>query len=81
MIMIADAVIAAIKGILSNVCVICSMVCIALKVLDWYNPYMDFVGYAVFVPYILYGPVFLDALLKAFDAGKREGLLCVSRKT
>lgn len=52
-------VIVAIKGILLNVCVICSMVCIALKVLDWYNPYMDFAGHAVF----------LYALLEAFSAG------------
>ena len=28
-----------------NLCIICSMVCIALKVLDWYNLYMDFTAY------------------------------------
>ena len=28
-----------------NLCIICSMVCIALKVLDWYNLYMDFAAY------------------------------------
>lgn len=54
------------KGVLLNLCIICSMVCIALKVLDWYNPYMDFAGHAVFVPYILYISVFLYAILEAF---------------
>ena len=57
------------KGILLN---ICSMVCIALKVLDWYNLYMDFVGHAVFVPYILYISVFLYAILEAFADSRRR---------
>lgn len=56
-----------IKGILLNICIICSMVCIALKVLDWYNPYMDFAGHAAFIPYILYISVFLYAMLEAFS--------------
>lgn len=64
-------VIAVLKGILLNLCVICSMVCIALKVLDWYNPYMDFAGHAVFIPYILYGSVFLYAILEAFYSLKK----------
>ena len=52
-----------IKGILLN---ICSMVCIALKVLDWYNPYMDFAGHAVFIPYTLYISVFPMQFWKHF---------------
>ena len=55
-----------------NLCIICSMVCIALKVLDWYNLYMDFVGHAVFVPYILYISVFLYAILEAFADSRRR---------
>ena len=54
-----------IKGILLN---ICSMVCIALKVLDWYNPYMDFAGHAVFIPYTLYISVFPMQFWKHFPA-------------
>lgn len=30
------------RGLLLHIGVICSFVCIAAKVLDWYNPYMDF---------------------------------------
>lgn len=58
-----------IKGILLN---ICSMVCIALKVLDWYNPYMDFAGHAVFIPYTLYISVFPMQLLEAFSGRNRH---------
>ena len=58
-----------IKGILLN---ICSMVCIALKVLDWYNPYMDFAGHAVFIPYTLYISVFPMQFRKHFPAESRH---------
>lgn len=61
-----------IKGILLNICIICSMVCIALKVLDWYNPYMDFAGHAAFIPYTLYISVFLYAILEAFSGRSRQ---------
>ena len=61
-----------IKGILLNICIICSMVCIALKVLDWYNPYMDFAGHAAFIPYTLYISVFLYAILEAISGRSRH---------
>ena len=34
-----------VREILLHVCVVCSLVCITAKVLDWYNPYMDFTGH------------------------------------
>ena len=34
-----------VREILLHVCVVCSFVCITAKVLDWYNPYMDFTGH------------------------------------
>lgn len=58
-----------IKGILLN---ICSMVCIALKVPGWYNPYMDFAGHEAFIPYTLYISVFLYAILEAFSGRSRH---------
>ena len=64
-----------IKGVLLNICIICSMVCIALKVLDWYNPYMDFTGHAAFIPYILYVSVFLYAILQTFSGRHQHTIL------
>lgn len=52
------------KGFLLHIGVICSFVCIAAKVLDWYNPYMDFAGHIWFVQPALYFVVVLLALLK-----------------
>lgn len=34
-----------VRGTLLHVCVICSLVCMTAKILDWYNPYMDFTGH------------------------------------
>lgn len=64
-----------IKGVLLNICIICSMVCIALKVLDWYNPYMDFTGHAAFIQYILYVSVFLYAILQTFSGRHQHTIL------
>ena len=33
------------RNILLQISIICSMVCIFTKILDWYNPYMDFSGH------------------------------------
>ena len=35
-------------------CVICSLVCITAKILDWYNPYMDFTGHIWGIQMVLY---------------------------
>ena len=37
---------AAVKRILAHGCVICGMVVVTFQILDWYNPYMDFLGHA-----------------------------------
>lgn len=42
-----------IKGLLIHVCIICSLSLAVIHILDWYNPFMDFEGNAVFVQYIL----------------------------
>ena len=41
------------KIVLSHVCIICSIVLLAVQVLDWYNPFMDFMGHSMFVLYAL----------------------------
>ena len=43
-----------IKQILFHISVICGLICIAGKVLDWYNPYMDFGGH-VYGFFVLFG--------------------------
>ena len=38
-------ILSTIRKILLHVCVVCSLVSITAKILDWYNPYMDFSGH------------------------------------
>lgn len=52
------------RGFLTNVSVVCSFVCIIVKTLDWYNPYMDFSGRAFFVQLLLYVSVLLLAFIR-----------------
>lgn len=53
-----------IREILLHICVICSFCCIAAKILDWYNPYMDFSGHIVFIQFTLYIGVLIAAFMK-----------------
>lgn len=46
-------------GFLLHVCVICSFVCMIAKVLDWYNPYMDFYGHVFWAQNILYAGILI----------------------
>lgn len=39
-----------IKQILFHTAVICGLVCLTAKILDWYNPFMDFSGHVSFIP-------------------------------
>lgn len=43
-----------VRGILLHVCVVCSLVCVVAKILDWYNPYMDFTGHIGGIQMALY---------------------------
>lgn len=51
------------KGILLHVGVICSFVCVIAKILDWYNPFMDFTGHVWFVETVLYAAVIVLAMI------------------
>ncbi len=51
------------RGFLLHICVICSLVCISAKVLDWYNPYMNFSGHVMMAQMILYLAVILLAVM------------------
>lgn len=40
-----------VKRAAAHLCVICGILSAAVWILDWYNPYMDFAGHFVFVPW------------------------------
>lgn len=61
------------REILLHIGVICSVVCIAAKVLDWYNPYMDFTGHIWFMQLVLYFVVILLAFIKKPQRSRRKG--------
>lgn len=52
------------RGFLLHTGVICSFACIAAKVLDWYNPYMDFTGHIRLLQLVLYFAVILLAFVR-----------------
>lgn len=36
-----------------HICIICSIALIIVQVLDWFNPFMDFMGHSMFLLYAL----------------------------
>ncbi|HIR04867.1 MAG TPA: hypothetical protein IAB28_02745 [Candidatus Copromonas faecavium] len=42
-----------IKSILGHICIICGLALMVIQVLDWYNPFMDFMGHSMFLLYFL----------------------------
>lgn len=61
-------ILSTIRKILLHVCVVCSLVSITAKILDWYNPYMDFSGHVSGLQMVLY---FVVILLAVTEGGKR----------
>lgn len=51
--------------------VVCSLILLTVQVLDWYNPYMDFMGHTSWVLYILCISTILLGTLAAFQPKKR----------
>lgn len=52
-----------VKGIVLHICVICSISEVIIQILDWYNPFMDFMGHSMWLQYILYVAVLALAIL------------------
>lgn len=61
-------ILSTIRKILLHVCVVCSLVSITAKILDWYNPYMNFSGHVSGLQMVLY---FVVILLAVTEGGKR----------
>lgn len=41
------------KIIAGHICVICSISFVIIQILDWFNPFMDFMGHSMFLLYAL----------------------------
>lgn len=61
-------ILSTIRKILLHVCVVCSLVSIAAKILDWYNLYMNFSGHVSGLQMVVY---FVVILLAVTEGGKR----------
>lgn len=51
--------------------VVCSLILLTVQVLDWYNPYMDFMGHASWVLYTLCISTILLGVLAAVHSAKQ----------
>ncbi len=56
----------------------CSIACIVFKILDWYNPFMDFQGNGAIFQWALYISTIVLALLKNLTTGGKD--TCSRRK-
>lgn len=66
-----------VRGILLHVCVVCSFVCITAKILDWYNPYMNFTGHIWGIQMVLYlAVIILGATRTYFQTKHRREHAC-----
>lgn len=66
----------ALRGILLQISVICSLVCIITKILDWYNPYMDFSGHVWYIQLCLYAAVITMMLLSGVHKKVHKNYTC-----
>ena len=61
-----------VRGILLHVCVVCSFVCITAKILDWYNPYMNFTGHIWEIQMALYLSAIILGITRKYAFSKQE---------
>ena len=60
------------RGILLHVCVVCSLVCVTAKVLDWYNPYMNFTGHILGIQMALYLSAIILGITRKYVSSKQK---------
>ena len=61
-----------IKTVLFHIAVICGLICAVAKILDWYNPFMDFSRHLIWAEMAGCMTVFLFALLNFVTAFRRN---------
>ncbi len=60
------------RRLMLHICVVCSIVCITAKILDWYNPYMDFTGHVWVLQMALYISVLVLGLTRSVGHCRRK---------
>lgn len=64
------------KRLASHICIICSTAILVIQILDWYNPFMDFMGNSRFLLYgLCIAAMFLgicEICRKKDDKGRRR---------
>lgn len=71
-----------VRRILLHVCVVCSIVSIVAKILDWFNPYMDFTGHIWLLQILLYISVIVLGLTRYVRNGshnRKKAEICLKR--
>ena len=63
---------------LLHIAAACSIACIIFKILDWYNPFMDFQGNVAIMQWMLYISTVVLALLTNLTTGGKN--TCSRRK-
>lgn len=61
-----------VRGILLHISVVCSLICITTKILDYYNPYMDFSGNTVGFQFVLYVAVIALAVTRTYKTKQKK---------
>lgn len=61
-----------VRGILLHISVVCSLICITTKILDYYNPYMDFSGNTVGFQFVLYVAVIALAVTRTYKTRQKK---------
>ena len=63
---------------LLHIAVACSLACIVFKILDWYNPFMDFQGHGQILQWGLYISTILMGMMKNMTSERNR--ICSKRK-
>ena len=61
-----------VRKALVHICIICTLVCVTGRILDWYNPYMDFMGHLYGAEIVLYGSVLINGIIELFCSRRRK---------
>ena len=60
------------RGILLHFSVVCALIGITTKILNYYNPYMDFSGHTVMFQFLLYGAVIVLEVTRQYKAKQKK---------
>lgn len=61
-----------VRGVLLHISVVCALIGITTKILDYYNPYMDFSGHTVVFQLLLYVAVIVLEATRRYKAKQKK---------